>query len=170
MASYYFDANALLKYSILQDYKSWYETPEKGISEIKNLVTQEDNIIFYSSLSLLESWSVIFRCYRGDILGKKPKNKNKALQRIINQLQIELQQAHFARLDTNINETTLIQANRLIERYGITNDVGTLDMVHIALIKQSTINNLIMVSSDKVVKMICQKEIINIFDPQSIEI
>lgn len=64
------------------------------------------------------------------------------------------------------DESTVIKANKLIEHYGITYNVASLDMLHIALIKQSTINDLIMVSSDKVVKTICQNETICIFDPQ----
>jgi hypothetical protein len=165
MANYYFDANALLKYSILQNYKT-----EQGVNEIKNLVLQTDNQIFYSSLTLLESWNVIFKDYRKGIFGNRRKRSTLVLQTIIAKLQYDIQHPPFIKIDSLMDENTVIKANKLIEHYGITYNVGSLDMLHIALVKQSTINNLIMVSSDRGVKTICQKETITIFDPQSIEI
>lgn len=40
MANYYFDANALIKYSSLQDYKARLRIAETGIHEIHRKKTQ----------------------------------------------------------------------------------------------------------------------------------
>jgi PIN domain len=163
MAHYYFDANALIKYSALQDYKN-----EQGVDEIRQLVSQPDNTIFYSSLTLLESWNVIFKSYRQGLFGAKQKKKNKALQIIITKLMQDLQYSPFVKLDIPMSENTVTQAHLLIERYGMSKDVGTVDMLHIALVKFSSIESLIMVSSDKVVNNICISLNINSFDPQKL--
>jgi hypothetical protein len=44
--------------------------------------------------------------------------------------------------------------------------VGSLDMLHIALVKCSTIESLTMVSSDNGLKNVCAGENINLFDPE----
>jgi hypothetical protein len=157
MADYYFDANALIKYSALQDYKN-----EQGVDEIRQLVSQSDNTIFYSSLTVLESWNVVFKSYRQGLLGIKTRKKNKALQIIIVKLMHDLQNPPFVKLDIPINENIITQAHSLIDQYGRFSDLGTVDMLHIALVKLGSIESLIMVSSDKVVKNICASENIHL--------
>ena len=167
MLNCYFDANALIKYSTLQEYKARLGDAEKGVDEIRQLVSQEDSTIYYSSLTLLECWRVLFLFYRKGILGKsRGKHANKALQIIIEKLMVDLQSPFFVKLDTSMDENIISQAHLLIERYGMSKDVGSLDMLHIALIKGSSIENLLMVSSDRVVKNVCASEGIELFDPE----
>jgi hypothetical protein len=147
MADYYFDANALLKYSTLQDYKQ-----EQGVDEIRQLVSQSDNTIFYSSLTLLETWNVVFKSYRQGLFGGNRKRANKALQIIVAKLMQDLQSSPFVKLDMPMNEMVVTRAHLLIERYGMSKSVGSLDMLHIALVKCSTIESLTMVSSDNGLK------------------
>jgi hypothetical protein len=166
MAHYYFDANALIKYSTLQDYKSKLGIAETGVNEIRQLMLQPNNTIFYSSLTLLEAWNVLFKSYRKGLFGSRKSRANKALQIIIETLIADLQSPPFEKLDTEMNEKIVTQAQWLVERYGLTKDVGLLDMLHIAFIKCSRVDSLIMVSSDNGVKNVCTSEIISLFDPE----
>lgn len=70
MLNCYFDTNALIKYSTLQEYKARLGEAEKGVDEIRQLVSQEESTIYYSSLTLLECWRKLFWCYRKNFLGK----------------------------------------------------------------------------------------------------
>ena len=168
MTDYYFDAKALIKYSALQDYKSRSGISEKGIDQIQQLISQADNRIYYSSLTLLECWRVLLLSYRKNILGKsRSKHANKALQFIVEKLIADLQSPPFVKLDTEMSEDIVMQAHRLIEHHGTSKNVGSVDMLHIALIKRSAIEMLIMVSSDKVVKNVCIAESIHLFDPEN---
>ncbi len=168
MANYYFDTNALIKYSALPEYKAKLGKAEKGVSEIRQLAEQENNTIYYSSLTLLECWSVLFLNYRSDIFGKEKRRKKRALHITIEKLMLALQSSTFAKLDSKLNETIVLQARNLIEGYGTKNDVGSMDMLHVALVKASSIEALIMVSSDRVVKNICDMENINTFNPENV--
>ena len=161
MAHYYFDANALIKYSTLQDYKS-----ESGIDEIRQLTSHKDNRIYYSPLTLLECWRVFFASYRQGLFGKNRRKANKTLQIIIERLMTDLQSPPFVKLDAEMNENIIGQAHRLIERHGSSRNVGSIDMLHIALVKCTAIEMLTMVSSDGVVKNVCISENINLFDPE----
>ncbi|MDD5273262.1 MAG: PIN domain-containing protein [Methylovulum sp.] len=162
MAFYYFDANALLKYSLLPNYRS-----EQGVNEVRQLVAQADNTIYYSSLTLLESWNVLFRCYRKNVFGSHRKKAKITLQNILNELTKDLQSSPFAKLDMDINGDVFTQAQLLIGHYGKLKCVGSIDMLHIALIKCYLIQPLIMVSSDKVVKNVCLCEDIGLLDPEN---
>lgn len=168
MSHYYFDANALIKYSTLQEYKTQLGQAEKGVNEVRQLVSQEDNAFYYSSLSLLESWRVLFLNYRKGILGKEKRRKNRALKIILEKLMLDLQTSPFAKLDIEMNEKVVQQAHNLIECYGMAKDVGSIDMLHVALLKSSSIESLIMVSSDRVVKNVCDLESIACFDPEKL--
>lgn len=161
MAHYYFDANALIKYSDLQNYKQ-----EQGVDKIRQIVLQSDNTIFYSSLTLLETWNVVFKSYRQNVFGSNRKKANKALQIIVAKLMQDLQSLPFVKLDIPMNETIVMQAHLLVERYGRSKSVGSLDMLHIALVKCSTIELLTMVSSDNGIKNVCAGENIHLFDPE----
>ena len=168
MANYYFDANALIKYSLLQEYKIRLGEIEQGIDEIQKLVSSHDNKIFFSSLTLLETWKVIFDNYRKGVFGERRKTKNRNLEKVLTQLENDLKQPPFEVLDVIINENVITQSRQLIVRYGSEYNTGTLDMLHLALIQQSTLQDLIMVSSDRGIKTICNDESISIFDPQSL--
>lgn len=169
MANYYFDANALLKYSIFQDYKFRLGFEEKGVEEIRQLVSQSDNAIFYSSLTLLEAWNVLFKTYRKGSFGKIiSRQADTALQTIVLKLTVELKKYPFTKLDAQMNESVVSQAHLLIDRYGMTKAVASLDMLHIALVKSSSIESLIMVSSDNGMKNVCSSESINLFDPEKL--
>lgn len=167
MLNYYFDANALIKYSTLQEYKANLGQIEIGVNEIRQIALQENTSIYYSSLTLLECWRVIFSYYRKNIFGR---NKNKALKIVIEKLMVDLQQPIFSKLDVDMSESVISQSHKFIERYGTINNVGSIDMLHVALVKASLIESLIMVSSDRVVKNICNTENINTFDPEDFSV
>ena len=167
MANYYFDANALIKYSTLQEYKANLGQIEMGVNEIRQIALQENTNIYYSSLTLLECWRVIFLYYRKNIFGK---NKNKAFKIVIEKFMVDLQQPVFSKLNVDMSESVISQAHKFIERYGTINNVGSIDMLHIALVKASLIESLIMVSSDRVVKNICNTENIKTFDPEDFSV
>lgn len=162
MANYYLDANALIKSSrILQSHKS-----ELGVENIQKLFEQPGIRIFYSSLTLLEAWKVIYAEFRKGTLGTTRKQKRKILSRILMQLKVDIPSEPFVQLDIQMSEIIMTQAHRLILNYGEGYNVGSMDMLHVALIKNSAIEAITMVSSDKGVKNICERENIDIFDPE----
>ncbi|NOR71560.1 MAG: PIN domain-containing protein [Methylomarinum sp.] len=162
MENYYLDANALIKSSsILQNYKN-----EKGIAQIQQLLEQPDVHIYYSSLTLLETWKVIYTEFRKDTFGTNRKNKKKVLSRILTQLTNTLSTAPFEKFDIQIDEIIINHAQGFILKYGERYNVGSMDMLHVALVSKSTSDNIIMVSSDNGVKNICSFEDINHFDPE----
>lgn len=165
MANYYLDANALIKSSrILQSHKS-----EQGVENIQQLLEQPNVRIFYSSLTLLEAWKVIYAEFRKGTLGTGRKQKRKILSRILMQLKADISSEPFTQLDIQISEIIMTQAHKLILNYGERYNVGSMDMLHVALIKSSAIEAITMVSSDKGVKNICERENIDIFDPEKID-
>lgn len=165
MANYYLDANALIKSSsILQRYKD-----EQGIENIQQLLEQKNARIFYSSLTLLEVNKVIFSEFRKGTLGTSRKQKRKILSRILMQLKADISSAPFESLDIPMSEIITTQAQKLILNHGEDYNVGSMDMLHIALVKNSTIETMTMVSSDRGMKNICEREKIDIFDPEKVE-
>jgi len=162
MTNYYLDANALIKSSsILQYYKN-----EKGIAQIQQLLEQPNVHIYYSSLTLLETWKVIYAEFRKDTFGSNRKHKRKALSRILTQLSSTLSSAPFEKLDIQIDESIINLAQGFILKYGERYNVGSMDMLHVALVNKSSFDNFIMVSSDNGIKNICSFEKINHFDPE----
>lgn len=96
---------------------------------------------------MLECWRVLFDCYRKDIFGKEKRRKNKALQMVVEKLINDLRDVPFMKLDSEMSESVMVQAHRLIENHGTSKNLGSLDMLHVALVKSSSIESLINLSS-----------------------
>jgi len=72
----------------------------------------------------------------------------------------------FEKLDIQVDEIIINHAQGFILKYGERYNVGSMDMLHVALLSKSASDNIIMVSSDNGVKNICSFEDINHFDPE----
>ena len=164
MKNCYFDANTLVKYSALPTYRE-----EKGVEIVQRLVNQAEINIFYSSLTLLETWKVLHGELRKGTFGQKRNKAKKNLVNILEQLSTHLSKPPFDILDSQMSEDIMLHAKILIQNYGDYYAVGSMDMIHVALVQNSSIESLVMVSSDKGVKNICDCENIPLFDPEKQE-
>ncbi len=146
---YYFDTNALIKYYAFKD--------EKGIEITQKIV---DNFpVFISNLTSLEYFKKLMDFFRKKEINKS--NLKKLTQRFY-----EDTENRFILIANP--ENIFFDAQQLILTYGKTNNISANDALHICIAK--CIPNGIIVTSDRVIKNICDKIQLATFDPESEEI
>ncbi|KHD07854.1 hypothetical protein PN36_13200 [Candidatus Thiomargarita nelsonii] len=153
---YYFDANALLKY--YQD--------EDGSLKIRRLVSNSSTPILISSLTSLESLSVVMKSYRQGVF------KRKKVKHIVNRLRRD-READLSRKNrlfkvVPMPEDTFRLAENILFQQAFTFDIGSNDALHVAIVKELQSQfSIILVTSDKSMQNVCERLSIPFFDPEA---
>ncbi len=159
MKNHYFDANALIKYSPLKNYKQ-----EKSIENIELLVKNSTIPILISSLTLLETYGVLIKSFHQKILGVKGRRKR--LDKIISMLHKELQdKKHFCILPPPISDT-FGKAQSILLEHATRFAIGSNDALHLAIVLQQ-FPKPTLVTSDKSMKNVCSELEIEVYDPEN---
>ncbi|CAG1020845.1 hypothetical protein DOJK_00612 [Patescibacteria group bacterium] len=178
---YYLDANALIKYSYYQDLLDFHGKQETGVKVIRSLIENQQGIFYCHHFALLECYHVLLAHYRDNqkckLFGDKPVKQRHSLELILNQFFSAFKKSDLKLENTPLSAELLIAAQKIILNYGMKTElsdrkkVDSMDMIHIALVKQLSKKyqqSVIIVTSDKAMKTICDYENIPFFDPEII--
>lgn len=148
---YYFDANALFK----------RYTEEEGSLIIKRLISNSPYPILVSELTLLECFGVAMQKKREGIF------KLKKIHFLYDELKkiAQARSNHFELIA--MPEETFKVAHEILLNYAKTYSIGSNDALHLAIVKKLDISSTIMITSDNSLKIVCEKDNIHFYDPET---
>ena len=158
--AYYLDTNAFLKLTILMEHKKYQGKEEQGVNETRALVKDNANHIIISEWTLLESLAVLTKCIRKDVFGVTKKKKKATA--ILNEVHEYLKNNKIKVIP--VNENIYRIAIEMVQSYALLN-LSANDALHIAIVEYLQ-NNVLMVSSDRVLINVCQSRNIPLFNPE----
>jgi len=157
--TYYFDANALLKYYLPKE--------ESGSLQVQRLVERCDEKILVSDLTLLEFCSVIMKKRRYQ---KSPVDSEQYRQ-ALNQKQAE---QVFERLKRDVRifftvvplpEGAFHLAENILLRDAVIYSIGSNDALHLAIVQKLS-SQPILVTSDGSLQRVCERNQMTFYDPE----
>jgi len=151
----YFDTNALIKY-----YRD-----ELGTNNIRNIVTLSEHPIIISPLTIVEFIGNILRFFRSAKLSKSQLNS------IIKRISIDIGPIGTQRKFNihKFSDDIFTSSYNLILKHGAIRSIGSYDSMHLSCVLLITNNlptHMVLVTSDRALKTLCEKEKVVHYDPE----
>lgn len=170
---YYLDANAIIKYSFYQEYLALHSEQEQGVETVRSLIKSKAGIFYCSNFALLECYHTLLKKYWATetckLFGETRAEQERNIMLIFGRLRKSVQDFELHLDITPITANVLVTAQKLTFKYGIQKQkIDSLDAIHLALVLELSSKNkqaITLITSDKRMIEICEKENIAIFDP-----
>ncbi|MCX7093619.1 MAG: type II toxin-antitoxin system VapC family toxin [Methylobacter sp.] len=171
---YYLDANAIIKYSFFQEYLDMHNQQEDGVQTVRSLIKSQDGIFYCSNFAVLECWHTLLKKYRDTekckVFGKTRAEQERSINLIFLKLRKSIKSSELHIDQTPLTAHLLVSAQKLTYKYGIQKQkIDSLDAIHLALVLELSLRNqqpVILMTSDRGMIDICEKENIAIFNPE----
>lgn len=172
---YYLDANAIIKYSLFQEYLQQHSQQEEGVQTVRDLIRSKAGIFYCSNFALLECFHTLLKKYRDNqkckVFGDTLDAQICSIELIFKRLRKAFEEGELHVDQTALTSELLIDAQKLTYQYGIQKQkIDSLDAIHLALVKElSKIyqQQVILITSDETMIDICRHENITVFNPAS---